>query len=201
MEQDEAVGGEDLADLEAGAVQRSSGEEVRGAVRPAELPRLGGAAPAGGPSGGEEQSRRVQAGRSRAGTGAAASAVGDEELPGGESRPSFSVLLSPLSFRLDLGRPICFSAGNRARSRRPICFRAGNRGNRHRFRLGAASRASAPPPLRLIAASRRLAPPRAQTAAFHPRPGDGRRLATNRAWAPSNRRLAEQGIHFNNLVT
>ena len=40
MEQDEAVGGEDLADLEAGAVQRSSGEEVRGVVRPAELPRL-----------------------------------------------------------------------------------------------------------------------------------------------------------------
>jgi len=48
LEQDEAVGGEDLADLEAGAVQRSSGEEVRGVVRPAELPRLGGAAPAGG---------------------------------------------------------------------------------------------------------------------------------------------------------
>jgi len=67
------------------------------------------------------------------------------------------------------------------------------RENRQRVRLGAASRASAPPPLRLIAASRRLAPPRAQTAAFHPRPGDGRRLATNRAWAPSNRRLAEQG--------
>jgi len=50
LEQDEAVGGEDLADLEAGAVQRSSGEEVRGAMRPAELPRLGGAAPAGGTS-------------------------------------------------------------------------------------------------------------------------------------------------------
>ena len=58
MEQDEAVGGEDLADLEAGAVQRSSGEEVRGAVRPAELPRLGGAAPAGGTS----QARRSSAG-------------------------------------------------------------------------------------------------------------------------------------------
>lgn len=57
MEQDEAVGGEDLADLEAGAVQRSSGEEVRGAVRPAELPRLGGAAPAGGTS----QARRSSA--------------------------------------------------------------------------------------------------------------------------------------------
>jgi len=56
LEQDEPVSGEDLADLEAGAVQRNSGEEVRGAVRPAELPRLGGAAPAGGPSGGEEQS-------------------------------------------------------------------------------------------------------------------------------------------------
>jgi len=50
LEQDEAVGGEDLADLEAGAVQRSSGEEVRGAVQPAELPKLGGAAPAGGTS-------------------------------------------------------------------------------------------------------------------------------------------------------
>ena len=58
MEQDEAVGGEDLADLEAGAVQHSSGEEVRGAVRPAELPRLGGAAPAGGTS----QARRSSAG-------------------------------------------------------------------------------------------------------------------------------------------
>lgn len=45
MEQDEAVGGEDLADLEAGA------------VRPAELPRLGGAAPAGGTS----QARRSSA--------------------------------------------------------------------------------------------------------------------------------------------
>ena len=58
MEQDEAVGGEDLADLEAGAVQRSSGEEVRGVVRPAELPRLGGAALAGGTS----QARRSSAG-------------------------------------------------------------------------------------------------------------------------------------------
>ncbi|KAG2617507.1 hypothetical protein PVAP13_3NG181470 [Panicum virgatum] len=39
--------------------------------RQVELPRRGGAALAGGPSGGEEQSRRVdlQAGRSRAGTG------------------------------------------------------------------------------------------------------------------------------------
>ena len=45
--------------LQTWRLEQCSGEEVRGAVRPAELPRLGGAAPAGGTSGGEEQSWRV----------------------------------------------------------------------------------------------------------------------------------------------
>ena len=101
MEQDEAVGGEDLADLEAGAVQRGGGSRSSAAGgasqawrsstggwnfpgleeqrRRVELPRRGGAAPAGGPSGGEEQSRRVQARRSRAGTGGAGRGEGRGE--------------------------------------------------------------------------------------------------------------------------
>ena len=67
MEQDEAVGGEDLADLEAGAVQRGGGSRSSAA---------GGASQAWRSSAGgwnfpgeEEQRRRVdlQAGRSRAG--------------------------------------------------------------------------------------------------------------------------------------
>ena len=84
MEQDEAVGGEDLADLEAGAVQRSSGEEVRGAVRPAELPRLGGAAPAGGTS----QARRSSADgwTFRRGGAEPAGSGGEEESRHGRSR-------------------------------------------------------------------------------------------------------------------
>jgi len=69
LEQDEAVGGEDLADLEAGAVQRGGGSRSSAA---------GGASQAWRSSAGgwnfpgeEEQRRRVdlQAGRSRAGTG------------------------------------------------------------------------------------------------------------------------------------
>ena len=66
--------------LQTWRLEQCSGEEVRGAVRPAELPRLGGAAPAGGPSGGEEQSRRVQARRSRAGTGGAGRGEGRGDL-------------------------------------------------------------------------------------------------------------------------
>jgi len=67
LEQDEAVGGEDLADLEAGAVQRGGGSRSSAA---------GGASQAWRSSAGgwnfpgeEEQRRRVdlQAGRSRAG--------------------------------------------------------------------------------------------------------------------------------------
>jgi len=67
LEQDEAVGGEDLADLEAGAVQRGGGSRSSAA---------GGASQAWRSSAGgwnfpgeEEQPRRVdlQAGRSRAG--------------------------------------------------------------------------------------------------------------------------------------
>jgi hypothetical protein len=63
--------------LQTWRLEQCSREEVQGAARPLELPRLrrvelprrGGAAPAGSPSGGEEQRRRVdhQAGRSRAG--------------------------------------------------------------------------------------------------------------------------------------
>ena len=44
--------------LQTWRLEQCSGEEVRGAVRPAELPRLGGAAPAGGTS----QARRSSAG-------------------------------------------------------------------------------------------------------------------------------------------
>ena len=131
----------------------------------------------------------------------AASAVGDEELPGGESRPSFFSPPYPFS---SISRPQIQLRARRAApsaSAREIerARAAGQSfcGNRQRVRLGAASRASAPPPLRLIAASRRLAPPSAQTAAYPPRPGDGRRLATKRAWAPpSGTRMQSMNISY-----
>ena len=57
--------------LQTWRLEQCSGEEVRGAVRPAELPRLGGAAPAGGTSQGRkviqtsEQPNRGGAGEGR----------------------------------------------------------------------------------------------------------------------------------------
>ncbi|KAG2658394.1 hypothetical protein PVAP13_1KG225200 [Panicum virgatum] len=126
--------------------------------------RRGGEEPAGGPSGGEEQSRHGR-GKQRS-RGSSRRWKGEEQLaPSGKrsfqaaSRGRRSRFFSPpyqLDFARAPGRPICFRAGNRARSRRGAKFFAG---------IGSAS-ASAPPrapPRRLRSASappnRRLAPP------------------------------------------
>ncbi|KAG2629783.1 hypothetical protein PVAP13_3KG453901 [Panicum virgatum] len=117
--------------LQTWRLEQCSGEEVQGAVRPAELPRLGGAAPAGGtsqarrssagvwafrrggaepaggPSGGEEQSRRVDL--------QAGAAFGSGKCLGG-SYPSRA-------------RPQLFSA-SRARRHVRAHFRSGRKNTR-----------------------------------------------------------------------
>ena len=76
--------------LQTWRLEQCSGEEVRGAVRPAELPRLGGAAPAGGTS----QARRSSAGGWTFRRGGAEPAGGPSDRSGVWERETSGRLLS-----------------------------------------------------------------------------------------------------------
>jgi len=133
--------------LQTWRLEQCSGEEVRGAVRPAELPRLGGAAPAGGTS----QARRSSAGGWTFRRGGAEPAGGPSDRSGvWEQETSGRLLSFPRAASIVPGFPRstpCARALPQRPKKRPHSWAA---------RLRAAYSVCAPPNRRRVAAERRL---------------------------------------------